>query len=584
VLLAAWSVDAFEASSEAVLGARVYTTSRVRAALRAHSQPAAALDLPFPDITTGLEAWYCFNSASLSDCFGVAQPATKQAAGLTAKKAAKLGAAKVAALGTSSGPTPVSDRFGRPASALHFRRAFGESLRVPGSQLFPLPQKTFTVSAWLKLSGRSEKQYGVLSHNYPQMGFSLSGGNHSERLNMDRTDPSANFACNDDAVKRAKYREDKVVISGSVNASSPRSLARTPVPTNRWVHVAVTSDGCAQHFYQNGELTDISLSRFQWPADDGLGGWTIGSLGCGPHCAGFQGDLDDVRVYNRPLSVREVKSVFGACPDVCQNGGVCRHKITSFKCQCKDGWTGTTCSTPGPKQIKKKKNKLKKKKAKKCKKGERFDKKTGKCQPKQCKFGKSKKSGKCRKAKKKKSKKKKAKKKKKKKKSKKKRRRKKKKKAKKKKKDKKKNKKKKSKKKKQVKKSKKHTKKHVKKSGKRKRQRKRKQAKKHHKKTPAATATGASATGATGAAATGAASTGAVAPAAPTGATAAAATVATAAASTAAAASSTGAAAPSAPAPPAPSAPSTPSSAPAPASAPAPVASGTTTAVKPAAS
>lgn len=281
------------------------------------SAAAASLDLPYTDVTRGLSAWYCFQG-NATDCTG------KSPAGVPHS----------AAGGADGGPRLVADRFGREKSAYAFSRAKGEYFTIPASVSsssssspsqanlsLVLPSLTFTWSAWVRLDLDHDKRFGILARNHPTAAWTLAGKTHAQKVNHERlSGDNENRTCTADAVRYSKERQDEnVTISGKVGETDAYSQAKASTPTGKWQHLAVTSDGCAQHYFLNGELTDITQTQVQWPKDDQLGQWAIGSMGCGAHCANFDGALDDVRLYDRALSVKEVQSVWGACEGICQN-------------------------------------------------------------------------------------------------------------------------------------------------------------------------------------------------------------------------------------------------------------------------
>lgn len=79
------------------------------------------------------------------------------------------------------------------------------------------------------------------------------------------------------------------------------------MPVGTWTHIAVTYDGTDAVLYVNGENP---VSR---PFTLGCGTFapiTIGSaLQSGSTAGEFQGDLDDLRIYDRPLSQSEVQTL-----------------------------------------------------------------------------------------------------------------------------------------------------------------------------------------------------------------------------------------------------------------------------------
>ena len=74
--------------------------------------------------------------------------------------------------------------------------------------------------------------------------------------------------------------------------------------TNEWVHLAMSCDGTQTRIYYNGLfVASINAANTQF-----------GQLAVGVNrgmATTFDGEIDDVRVYNRPLSDAEVAGVAG---------------------------------------------------------------------------------------------------------------------------------------------------------------------------------------------------------------------------------------------------------------------------------
>ena len=103
----------------------------------------------------------------------------------------------------------------------------------------------------------------------------------------------------------------QVDIAGEQDAVGPASL-----PPNAWSHLATTYDGTTVRLYVNGALAGSSTFAGSIPASTGslrLGGNAIWS-------EWFRGELDDVRVYSRPLSPSEIQAdvstAVGSTPSV----------------------------------------------------------------------------------------------------------------------------------------------------------------------------------------------------------------------------------------------------------------------------
>jgi YVTN family beta-propeller protein len=76
-------------------------------------------------------------------------------------------------------------------------------------------------------------------------------------------------------------------------------------PVGTWNHAAVSFDGSTARLYLNGELVNTAAIT--------LGGATSAPLEIGKSgsCTGFNGEIDDVKIYNRPLSDAEIANNYG---------------------------------------------------------------------------------------------------------------------------------------------------------------------------------------------------------------------------------------------------------------------------------
>ncbi len=86
------------------------------------------------------------------------------------------------------------------------------------------------------------------------------------------------------------------------------SSAGTVVP-GIWTHVAVTYDGSHFILYANG-VQLISQAQTVDPGSPATYTSNIGGMGLAPGTYSMNGKLDDVRLYNRALSAREVKQLY----------------------------------------------------------------------------------------------------------------------------------------------------------------------------------------------------------------------------------------------------------------------------------
>lgn len=84
-----------------------------------------------------------------------------------------------------------------------------------------------------------------------------------------------------------------------------------------WIHVAVTLDDAALRLYINGSVVDSNLVSYQDIATWG-GPFYIGSL---PRMGRYiKGELDDLRIYNRALSEKEIGKLYNDNPDSDNDG------------------------------------------------------------------------------------------------------------------------------------------------------------------------------------------------------------------------------------------------------------------------
>jgi hypothetical protein len=83
------------------------------------------------------------------------------------------------------------------------------------------------------------------------------------------------------------------------------NVAHGGVPSGEWTHLAVSRNETSVTFYKNG----VSLGSDTLSSDNNVN--AIGSLGgYGGGTFGFQGRLDDVRVYNRVITAAEAKQLY----------------------------------------------------------------------------------------------------------------------------------------------------------------------------------------------------------------------------------------------------------------------------------
>jgi hypothetical protein len=91
--------------------------------------------------------------------------------------------------------------------------------------------------------------------------------------------------------------------SGWVRTTVDRSTNSTAaLPTSAWSHIAVTYDGATLRFFVNG--VQKRSKAYTGALAVGTGSLRIG--GAGVWSEWFKGDLDDIRIWNKPLSASQL--------------------------------------------------------------------------------------------------------------------------------------------------------------------------------------------------------------------------------------------------------------------------------------
>jgi len=82
------------------------------------------------------------------------------------------------------------------------------------------------------------------------------------------------------------------------------------LPLGQWVHVAATRDGATASLYLDGQLG--GSAPYSFAVTDKGQSLRIGSIGLPePEWAGFfKGKIDDVRIYDRALSLGEIQELY----------------------------------------------------------------------------------------------------------------------------------------------------------------------------------------------------------------------------------------------------------------------------------
>jgi len=205
------------------------------------------------DITTSLVAWY-----KMDENTGTSTTADSSGNSLTAT--------------LNNSPSWTTAQIG--VSALSFNGS-NQYLTISGTTT--LKPSTFTIAAWVKDSG---------SIPTPTARWIVSLNQNDVRLIMADSG-------------------DGHIASEIYNGSGFTTLAAGTLNVGAWNHVVVTYDGSTQKIYLNGTLSASGSATLSWEstASSSIGATQGGSLL-------WNGKLDDVRIYSRPLSQTDIDTLY----------------------------------------------------------------------------------------------------------------------------------------------------------------------------------------------------------------------------------------------------------------------------------
>ena len=182
------------------------------------------------------------------------------------------------------GAVLTSDRSGRPRSAYSFN---GEDayLRCPKSPRLGVHQGVdMTVSVWIKPKSQPEEQLGIISKY--------------EGFDPDRSEFFVSVAKQEEIVTEATAQGFDIITS-------------TAPELNKWSHIAVIYRGTESNatMYINGR--EVSSGFLTFSPQSTTTNLLIGLLkGLSGYFNPFDGDIDDVRIYERALRAGEIKALF----------------------------------------------------------------------------------------------------------------------------------------------------------------------------------------------------------------------------------------------------------------------------------
>lgn len=209
--------------------------------------------------------------------------------------------------GTIMGATLIADRFGNPNAAFEFD-GVNDFIQVLDSQKFK-PQLPVTISAWIQLHDYGLNmmfQNDYLENYYHGVWLNSGGGLIAGGIGNGGL--AGRFARNE-------------------------KLGTTVIPQFTWTHVAVViRSGLDMDIYVNGvndcgTYTGNGNNTLAYTTEDGAIGLSDSNAPTGP-LNWFNGKMDDIRFYNRELSIAEIRTLAGV--SILQTVNICSGDTSSL--------------------------------------------------------------------------------------------------------------------------------------------------------------------------------------------------------------------------------------------------------------
>lgn len=179
--------------------------------------------------------------------------------------------------GTVYGATLSTDRFGNPEGAFHFNAGEQDYIRIPDHPQLRIITN-LSISIWMKHTASAGNFEDIVMKGNDTYGFQFNSGS------------------------------DHVLFHLKSSGGSWRNLSSNFIPVqDEWFNVVGTYDGSTQRVYINGAQTNSwdwtgSISSNTDPLD-------FGYKVAGDN-AWYNGDLDDLRIYDRVLTPAEVMQLY----------------------------------------------------------------------------------------------------------------------------------------------------------------------------------------------------------------------------------------------------------------------------------
>lgn len=181
--------------------------------------------------------------------------------------------------GSASSVTVTSGHKGDANSAYNFNSGNSSLITIPATSSLSLPGD-MTVSAWIKPSAATQSPFARIVTKY-------DGSKINYLLAYDG-DPRMRF----------------IVDDGSLNRMTAKSISDVNSTTN-WYHVVAVRNSTGMYLYLNGSLEATVMPPSPANQINTSPLYIGGGVG-----NSFNGVIDDVRLYNRALSVAEVQALY----------------------------------------------------------------------------------------------------------------------------------------------------------------------------------------------------------------------------------------------------------------------------------
>jgi hypothetical protein len=179
--------------------------------------------------------------------------------------------------GTVYGATLSADRFGNPEGAFHFNSGEQDYIRIPDHPQLRITTN-LSISIWMKHAATATNYEDIVMKGNDTYGFQFNNSS------------------------------DHVLFHIKAGNSSWRNLNSNFIPVqDQWFNVVGTYDGSTQRVYING----VQTNSLNWTGSIAS---NTDPLDFGYKVAGdntwYNGDLDDLRIYDRVLTPAEVMQLY----------------------------------------------------------------------------------------------------------------------------------------------------------------------------------------------------------------------------------------------------------------------------------